>query len=150
MSRTTKRNIQFGIFITATLIAFTGCATNKNLNNLSGSYDAETFRENYDPDPSVDYSTIERKRYKKLNVSSGTYAADTFREKYDPDPNVHYAHAPSKAYKTTSNSGKNSNNGMLWGVVLGSIAQGYMNSQISMDMMNAQMSVNSAVSNIRF
>ncbi len=102
MKYTTKRNIQFSIFTIAVVIAFTGCSTNNNAFPSSGTYDADTFREKYDPDPNVDYSLQKKKKKKKLNLPSGTYDAATFRAKYDPDPNVDYGYGKGSSSSSSS------------------------------------------------
>ncbi len=102
MKYTTKRNIQFSIFTIAVVIAFTGCSTNNNAFPSSGTYDADTFREKYDPDPNVDYSLQKKKKKKKLNLPSGTYDAATFRAKYDPDPNIDYGYGKGSSSSSSS------------------------------------------------
>ncbi len=143
MKYTTKRNVQFSIFSIAVVIAFTGCSTNNNAFPSSGTYDADTFRAKYDPDPNVDYSTIKRKTYKKLNLASGTYDAATFRAKYDPDPNVTYTQPTSSAYVTANSrsSDVNSDNTRMLAMFVGIMGEYFLH-QSNMKHINAKNSVN--------
>ena len=123
-----KTLIKLSTVVGLASLVFTGCGNNSNI-SLSGSYDADTFREKYDPDPNVDYSKIKRKKHKKLNLPSGTYDAATFRAKYDPDPNVNYSNGKKKTgtkYVSSNSSGPSAS--QIFGAILvglGSFADGY-------------------------
>ena len=125
MKFTTKRDIQFSIFAIAVVVAFTGCSTN-NASPSSGTYDADTFREKFDPDPNVDYSLQKKKKKKKLNLPSGTYDAATFRVKFDPDPNVDYGYGYGKGSSASSSSSGSLSSSEFW-AILGDISIGLIN-----------------------
>ena len=147
-SQILKQNIKLSLFIGLTSILFTGCATSNNPNGLSGTYDADTFREKHDPDPNVDYSKIKRKKHKKLNVSSGTYDAATFRAFYDPDPNVDYG--PILAKTNRSNDRNDINSAAFWSDALAAamMSASFSASQMSMQRSNFHSGFQSAIGKI--
>ena len=131
-----KISIKLGII---SLLIFSGCATNQVNKLSSGTYDADTFRAIYDPEPGVDYTKVLAKAKNReksvLHLASGTYDADTFRAIYDPKPGVDYTKilAESKNWKSLSHSrhgsshqsgnssGSSQNQNIFWALTLASL-----------------------------
>ncbi len=109
-----QKSLQLILLTGASLVLFSGCASNSTLSGLSGTYDADTFRAKHDPAPGVDYTEVlakaKAREKSKLDVPSGTYVASTFREKYDPIPNVDYGKSKKVAIASHDSSKGNTSN----------------------------------------